>query len=81
VKKPLFGIFSSVTKCNNTYLILCLVLLPVVVFFLFSKPWEIDHDFWEIATAVREVSVSLFHPSNPILTLPGYTSRIASNSL
>ncbi len=62
------------TGWDKNFLVLFLLLLPLVVFFSFSKPWGVDYDFWETAATVREVSVNFFHPSNPILSLPGDTS-------
>ncbi len=61
-------------KWTSIYLFLCLVLLPIVVFFLFSKPWPTNYDFWETAATVRESSVNILHPSHPHLMLPGHTS-------
>ncbi|MFX0200747.1 MAG: hypothetical protein ACFFCW_31900 [Candidatus Hodarchaeota archaeon] len=62
------------TGWDKDFLVLFLLLLPLVVFFSFSKPWGVDYDFWETAATVRELSVNFFHPSNPILRLPGDTS-------
>lgn len=59
---------------SSSYLILCLVLFPVVVFFSFSKPWPLGYDFWETAATVRELADNPLHPSNSILMLPGDTS-------
>ena len=68
------GILSLFNRWNKSYLIFCLVFLPFVVFFAFCKPWEITYDLWITAAAVRELSINFFHPSNPIIDLPGYSS-------
>ena len=56
------------------YLVLCLALLPLVVFFVLVRPWAQTADFWETAATVRAVSQNFFHPDNPLLALPGDTS-------
>ncbi|MBU1937463.1 hypothetical protein KKG05_08685 [bacterium] len=58
----------------RTYLILCLILLPVALFFSFCKPWTVTGDIWETAAAIRAVSDNVLSPSNPLLELPGNTS-------
>ena len=74
MKKFWSGAMRSITECNRGYLLLCVVLLPVAVFFSFAKPWAVGFDFWETAATVRELSVDPLHPSNPIVTLAGDTS-------
>lgn len=59
---------------HRPYLILCLILLPVAVFFSFSRPWTVSGDIWETAAAIRAVSDNILHPTNPLLNLPGNTS-------
>jgi hypothetical protein len=50
------------------------VLLPVVVFTAFDRPWFQTADMWETAAAMRAVSQDVLHPTNPLLALPGNTS-------
>lgn len=59
---------------NRVYLILCLALLPLALFFCFAKPWTVSADIWETAAAIRAISQDIVHPTNPLLALPGYTS-------
>jgi len=54
--------------------IACLVLLPFVCLFGFTRPFAMDADIWEYAATVREISVHPLHPQNPLLALPGDTS-------
>jgi len=65
---------NSVTKGQNMYWGLCLSALPVIIFFLWCKPWERDYDFWETAATIRAASVNLHSPSHPLLLLPGNLS-------
>jgi len=58
----------------RSYAVLCLILLPVAVFFVVVRPWGQTADFWETAAAVRAMAQNFVHPSNPLLALPGDTS-------
>lgn len=55
-------------------MIVCLVLVPLVIFFAFARPWGQAADLWETAAAVRAVAQDFSHPDNPLLDLPGTTS-------
>ena len=57
-------------RWKRLYIVLCLVLFLPVVFFAFSRPYELGYDFWETAATVRELAARPFHPTNPILALP-----------
>jgi len=59
---------------NRTYLIVCLILLPLAAFFSFCRPWTVSADVWETAATIRAVSDDILHPTNPLLDLPGETS-------
>jgi len=58
----------------RSYWIICLLLLPAAIFSAFDRPWVQTADMWETAAAIRAASVNPFHPSNPLLPLPGDTS-------
>src|SRR5512143_879317 len=66
--------FLVAPRVERNYVILCLILLPLAVFFAFVRPWGQTADLWETAAAVRAVSQDLAHPYNPMLDLPGSTS-------
>jgi hypothetical protein len=59
---------------NRAYWIICVALVPFVLFFCFAQPWTVTADHWETAAAIRAISQDIVHPANPMLALPGYTS-------
>lgn len=59
---------------QKKYVIVCIALLPLVVFFSFSKPWGLSMDFWDTAAAVRELSIHPLQPSHHLYVLPGQAS-------
>lgn len=61
-------------KLDKSYLLLCLVLLPAVVFFSFARPWGMGYDIWDTAAAIRELSVHPLQPEHHLYLLPGNTS-------
>lgn len=60
-------------KCHH-YLLICLILLPFVIYFTIVMPWDKDLDFWELAATIRSVAADPVHPENPVFNLPGNTS-------
>ena len=64
----------NVVRTARSYWIVCLIFLPFIIFAAFSKPWAQTADMWETAAAMRAAAQNVFHPANPLLPLPGYTS-------
>jgi len=64
----------SEARTARGYWIFCLALLPFAIFASFSRPWGQTADIWETAAAIRAATQNVFHPSNPLLPLAGYTS-------
>jgi hypothetical protein len=66
--------FIVAPRVERSYIIVCLILLPLAVFFSLVRPWGQTADLWETAAAVRAVAQNFAHPQNPLLDLPGSTS-------